>query len=59
MDDSPDKRQAVPVPPGVPPARRCDPARVSADLKDGVLTLLVGRAAPEVATARKVPSGKG
>ncbi|MEI2805470.1 Hsp20 family protein [Albidovulum sp.] len=36
-----------------------DPARVSADLKDGVLTLLVGRAAPEVATARKVPIGKG
>lgn len=36
-----------------------DAGQVSADLKDGVLTLTVARAAPEAAKARKVPIGKG
>ncbi|MCU9847808.1 Hsp20/alpha crystallin family protein [Defluviimonas sp. WL0024] len=36
-----------------------DPAKVSADLKDGVLMLTVERAAPEVTKARKVPIGRG
>lgn len=36
-----------------------DQGAVSADLKDGVLTLSVARAAPEAARARKVPIGKG
>ncbi len=36
-----------------------DQAKISADLKDGVLTLTVARAAPEVAKARKVQIGKG
>lgn len=35
-----------------------DPGKISADLKDGVLTLMVDRAAPEVAEARKVPIGR-
>ncbi|MCB2126902.1 MAG: Hsp20/alpha crystallin family protein [Rhodobacteraceae bacterium] len=35
-----------------------DQGKVSADLRDGVLTLTVARAAPEVATSRKVPIGK-
>lgn len=36
-----------------------DQGAVSADLKDGVLTLSVARAAPEAARARKVPIGRG
>lgn len=36
-----------------------DQGAVSADLKDGVLTLTVARAAPEAAKARKVPIGRG
>ena len=36
-----------------------DQGAVSADLKDGVLTLTVARAAPEAARARKVPVAKG
>ncbi len=36
-----------------------DQGAVSADLKDGVLTLSVARAAPEAAKARKVPIGRG
>ena len=35
-----------------------DQGKVSANLRDGVLTLTVARAAPEVATSRKVPIGK-
>ncbi|WP_347313643.1 Hsp20/alpha crystallin family protein [Defluviimonas sp. SAOS-178_SWC] len=35
-----------------------DQSKISADLKDGVLTLTVARAAPEVAKSRKVPIGK-
>lgn len=35
-----------------------DQGKVSADLKDGVLTLTVARTAPEVAKTRKVPIGK-
>ena len=35
-----------------------DQGKVSADLKDGVLTLTVARTAPELAKTRKVPIGK-
>lgn len=35
-----------------------DQGKVSADLKDGVLTLTVARTTPEVAKTRKVPIGK-
>lgn len=35
-----------------------DQAKVSADLKDGVLTLTVARTTPESAKTRKVPIGK-
>lgn len=35
-----------------------DQGKVSADLKAGVLTLTVARAAPEAAKSRKVPIGK-
>lgn len=36
-----------------------DQDKVSADLKDGVLTLTVARTTPELAKSRKVPIGKG
>lgn len=35
-----------------------DAGKISADLKDGVLTLTVARAAPEVGKVRKVPIGR-
>ena len=35
-----------------------DQGKVNADLKDGVLTLTIARAAPEMAKTRKVPIGK-
>ncbi|SPH17293.1 Spore protein SP21 [Defluviimonas aquaemixtae] len=35
-----------------------DPARIDADLKDGVLTLTVARAGPEAAKARKIAIGR-
>lgn len=35
-----------------------DAGKINADLKDGVLTLTVARAAPEVAKARRVPIGR-
>ncbi len=35
-----------------------DPDSIDADLKDGVLTLTVARAAPEVAKTRKIPIGR-